>query len=132
MWILFGKMDTSYHALTTWTHTFMSPPTTHPIPVKELKRNPTALHNTRFKKQKRREMLNDERPSECDYCWNVEDASDRFSDRVFKSGETWSLPHYDEIRNLDWRADYNPRYVEVAFSNACNFKCSYCGPAFLN
>ena len=105
-------------------------PATHPIPVKELKRNPTALHNTRFKKQKRREMLNDERPAECDYCWNVEDASDRFSDRVFKSGETWSLPHYDEIRNLDWRADYNPRYVEVAFSNACNFKCSYCGPAF--
>ena len=75
-------------------------------------------------------MLNDERPAECDYCWNVEDSSDRFSDRVFKSGETWSLPHYDEIRNLDWRADYNPRYVEVAFSNACNFKCSYCGPAF--
>ena len=29
-------------------------PATHPIPVKELKRNPTALHNTRFKKQKRR------------------------------------------------------------------------------
>ena len=31
---------------------------------------------------------------------------------------------------LDWREDYNPKYVEVAFSNACNFKCSYCGPAF--
>ena len=24
----------------------------------------------------------------CDYCWGVEDNSDRFSDRTFKSGES--------------------------------------------
>jgi hypothetical protein len=30
-------------------------------------------------------MLEGQRPDECDYCWNVEDNSDRFSDRVFKS-----------------------------------------------
>jgi hypothetical protein len=105
-------------------------PKTHLISQTEIKRNPTALHNTRFKKLKRKEMLEGERPAECDYCWNVEDNSDRFSDRVFKSAESWSLPHYDAITKLDWRADYNPRYVEVAFSNACNFKCSYCSPAF--
>jgi hypothetical protein len=35
-----------------------------------------------------------------------------------------------EIVESDWREDYNPKYVEVAFSNACNFKCSYCGPAY--
>ena len=30
------------------------------------------------------------------------------------------------------REDFNPRYVEVRriFSNACNFKCSYCGPPY--
>jgi organic radical activating enzyme len=75
-------------------------------------------------------MLQGARPSECDYCWAVEDNSDRFSDRIFKSGENWSYPYMDEIVNSDWRDDYNPKYVEVAFSNACNFKCSYCGPAF--
>jgi len=105
-------------------------PKTHLISQSEIKRNPTALHNTRFKKLKRKEMLEGERPTECDYCWNVEDNSDRFSDRVFKSAESWSLPHHDAITKLDWRADYNPKYVEVAFSNACNFKCSYCSPAF--
>ena len=105
-------------------------PRTHKIDVKEIQRNPSALHNTRYKKQRRKEMLNGKRPSECDYCWNVEDNSDRFSDRVFKSQESWSLPHFDEIANSDWREDINPRYVEVAFSNACNFKCSYCAPAF--
>ena len=105
-------------------------PSTHKIPLEELKRNPSALHNTKFKKQKRKEMLTGQRPSECDYCWNVEDNSDAFSDRVYKSAEPWSLEHMQEITNSDWRADFNPRYVEVAFSNACNFKCSYCGPSY--
>ena len=105
-------------------------PATHKISEQEIVRNPSSLHNTRFKKLKRKEMLEGQRPTECDYCWNVEDSSDRFSDRVFKSGESWSYPFKDEIINSDWRADYNPKYVEVAFSNACNFKCSYCGPAF--
>ena len=105
-------------------------PKTHKINVNEIKRNPSALHNTNYKKKRRREMLQGGRPAECDYCWNVEDNSDRFSDRVFKSAEYWSAPHHDEIANSSWRDDYNPKYVEVAFNNACNFKCSYCGPAY--
>ena len=105
-------------------------PRTHKINTNEIKRNPSALHNTQYKKLRRREMLTGKRPEECDYCWNVEDNSDRFSDRTFKSQESWSKPHFDEIVNQDWREDFNPRYVEVAFSNACNFKCSYCAPAF--
>ena len=105
-------------------------PRTHKISEKEIKRNPSALHNTQYKKIRRREMLTGKRPAECDYCWGVEDNSDRFSDRVFKSNESWSKPHFDEIVNADWREDINPRYVEVAFSNACNFKCSYCGPPY--
>jgi len=105
-------------------------PKTHKINLKEIKRNPSALHNTRYKKTRRHEMLTGKRPKECDYCWNVEDTSDRFSDRIFKSAESWSLPHMDKIINSNWREDFNPKYVEVAFSNACNFKCSYCGPAY--
>lgn len=105
-------------------------PKTHKIPLAELERNPSALHNTRYKKRIRKEMLDGERPSECNYCWNVEDSSNRFSDRVFKSSENWSAPHLEEIRSLGWRENYNPTYVEVSFSNACNFKCSYCAPQF--
>ena len=105
-------------------------PTTHKISKEEIKRNPSALHNTRYKKLRRREMLMGERPTECDYCWNVEDNSKLFSDRVFKSAESWSFPFKEEIFKSDWREDYNPKYVEVAFSSTCNFKCSYCGPSF--
>lgn len=105
-------------------------PSPHKIPLEELKRNPTALHNTNYKKEKRREMLNGKKPEECNYCWKVEDSSNSFSDRIFKSSESWSKPYLKEIAGLDWRANYNPKYVEVSFSNTCNFKCSYCSPMF--
>lgn len=121
--------QTTLHLQNGHTHSCHHP-RTHKISEKEIKRNPSALHNTTYKKHKRKEMLQGKRPEECDYCWNVEDNSDRFSDRVFKSAESWSLPFFNEIKEADWRADYNPKYVEVSFSNACNFKCSYCGPAF--
>jgi len=74
-------------------------PNTHKVSEAEIARNPSALHNTLFKKQKRKEMLQGARPTECDYCWNVEDNSDLYSDRIFKSSEDWSWPLADQIIN---------------------------------
>ena len=105
-------------------------PEPHKIGLEEIKRNPTALHNSKIKKQARKEMLEDRRPTECQYCWNVEDNSSSFSDRVFKSSEPWSEPYFNEISKSDWRQDYNPKYAEISFSNTCNFKCAYCGPEY--
>ncbi len=105
-------------------------PEPHKVSLEEISRNPTALHNSKHKKQARKEMLENKRPSECNYCWNVEDNSDSFSDRTFKSSEPWSEPYFDEIKDSNWRDDFNPKYVEVNFSNTCNFKCAYCGPEY--
>ena len=105
-------------------------PDTHPIPISEVLKDPSALHNTQFKKLKRKEMLEGQRPSECGYCWNVEDSSNEFSDRTFKSSEPWSAPFHDEIVSSPWDKNIYPKYVEVAFANTCNLKCSYCGPSF--
>jgi organic radical activating enzyme len=105
-------------------------PSPHKVSLDEIKRNPTALHNSTIKKYARREMLEGERPDECEYCWNVEDNSTSNSDRIFKSAEPWSEPYFDEISKLNWRDNYNPKYVEVSFANTCNFKCAYCGPAY--
>ena len=105
-------------------------PAPHKIGLEEIERNPSALHNSTIKKWARKDMLEGKRPSECQYCWNVEDNSDSFSDRVFKSSEPWSEPHFEEISKLNWRDDYLPKYVEVSFSNVCNFKCAYCGPTY--
>ena len=111
-------------------------PRTHKIPLTELKDNPSALHNTNYKKRQRRTMLNGGRPEECDYCWNVEDNSDEFSDRIYKSNDDWSAKHWDKFQKeidgtnylIDWKENFNPSYVEVVFSSACNLKCSYCAP----
>ena len=105
-------------------------PSPHDVSLNELALNPSALHNSVFKKRQRKTMLDGGRPDECNYCWNVEDNSNSFSDRVFKSSEPWSIKHFDEIKDLHWRENFNPKYVEVSFSNQCNFKCSYCGPTF--
>jgi len=102
-------------------------PSPHHIPLEEIKDNPSALHNTKFKKLQRKTMLHGGRPKECDYCWNVEDSNEEsFSDRVLKSGEAWALPHFDNIKNLTGNEDIFPPYVEISFSNQCNMSCAYC------
>lgn len=104
-------------------------PVAHWIPLREVEKNPSALHNTKFKKFQRKLMLNGTRPQECDYCWKIEDANpDNFSDRVYKSADEWALPHFDEVAASDSTENINPTYVEVSFGNECHFKCAYCSP----
>ena len=104
-------------------------PSTHLVPLEELKTNPTALHNTNFKKQQRKMMLEGQRPPECDYCWRAEDSGNKYSDRIYKSADTsWAQPYIEECAKTPWDSDVDPSYVEVSFSNVCNFKCSYCSP----
>ena len=104
-------------------------PNTHLVPLDEIKDNPTALHNTNFKKSQRKLMLEGNRPSECQYCWNVEDSGDPFSDRIYKSAsKSWGKPFIQDIASKPWDDNVDPSYVEVSFGNVCNFKCSYCSP----
>jgi len=106
-------------------------PRTHQVPLQELKSNPSALHNTEYKKSQRKLMLNGERPKECQYCWNVEDLGDQhYSDRSSKSHEPWAIPHLQSTANMSGDENVNPTYLEVSFSHVCNFKCSYCSPAY--
>lgn len=102
----------------------------HKIPLDELAKDPGALHNTKEKKERRKEMLRGERPTECDYCWRIEDNTTEYSDRILKSANTWSQIDRDKIANSTGDENFYPRSVEVSFSNVCNFKCSYCGPPF--
>lgn len=117
------------HLATGQTHSCHHPGTHH-IPVEELTNNPSALHNTNHKKKLRKLMLEGQRPSECDYCWRVEDApGHHFSDRVHKSSDAiWGEPFLESSSKMPWDADVLPAYVEVSFSNVCNFGCAYCSP----
>jgi organic radical activating enzyme len=116
------------HLQTGHTHSCHHP-TTHLVPLTEVVINPAALHNTKYKKQQRKMMLNGQRPPECDYCWRVEDSGpDVLSDRVYKSSDSWARKHLKECSDTPWDWDVAPSYLEVSFSSVCNFKCSYCTP----
>lgn len=108
-------------------------PAAHAIPLDELAKDPSALHNTSFKKEQRKLMLEGKRPSECNYCWRVEDAKKEdtvYSDRIAKSADEWAAPHIKQLGALPWDTNVNPSYLEVDFDTTCNFKCAYCMPSY--
>ncbi len=116
----------SMHLTNGMTHSCYHPPL-HKINIEEIKINPSALHNTEQKKKERSMMLNGERPEGCSYCWRIEDVGGR-SDRIYRSGEYWAQnARKDIIESLD-TGNVDPRYLEVNFNQACNFKCMYCSP----
>lgn len=104
-------------------------PRPHHIPLTEIEKDPSALHNTQWKKQQRKTMLEGGRPQECYYCWNIEDLSgEHISDRMIHSSSDFSEPLIEKLAELPWDAPINPRYLEVSFGNGCNYRCGYCCP----
>lgn len=101
-------------------------PERHPIELDEVQAAPSALHNTNFKKQQRKQMLHGIQVAECSYCWNIENLEqDMRSDRYIKSADDWAY-RWPEVANRKWDDNFNPTYVEVMFDKVCNFSCMYC------
>lgn len=106
-------------------------PVQHKINIDDLDKSVTSLHNTPTKLLARQDMLNGKQTKECDYCWNIENiGQDHFSDRHYKSANEgmgqWQS--FDEVVSSGLGEAINPAYMEIAFENICNFKCSYCSP----
>ena len=118
----------SLHLPTGLNNSCYHPPL-HRIPIEDIGRNPSALHNTPHKKEQRKMMLAGVKPAECSYCWNME-AHDKLSDRHYRSGEPWAAKDYSIITKSTGDEDVIPSYVEVNFNNVCNLACSYCSPQF--
>ena len=105
-------------------------PPGHWIDPSELKANPSAIHNTVHKKKMRKQMQEGTRPAECEYCWKVEDMDkNHISDRVFKT-EIFTDEDIQKSVDMPWDDNVNLKTLEISFDRACNFKCSYCNPAF--
>lgn len=114
----------SIHIPTGQTHSCYHPKS-HSIPLSELALQSSAIHNTQYKIKQRHKMLNNIRPSECSYCWNIEDQGN-ISDRAYRSKDVFDDNLINEAKvNIE---NPSPRYVEVNFNQACNFKCVYCSP----
>lgn len=112
------------------THSCYHPPP-HKISVGDVRRNPSALHNTAFKKRERKEMLEGHQTSGCKYCWNIENlGEDYLSDRHIRSASIYTEDRFLTASLGEWDQDINPEYIEINFGNECNFKCGYCHPKY--
>jgi len=123
-----------WYNATIWLGSGMTTSCHHPLPHKidleDIKTNPSAIHNTRQKKEQRRQMQCGERPKGCEYCWKIEDIGrDAISDRVYKS-KIFPDQALDEAHRSDHNIDWNLKTLEIAFDRTCQFACTYCNPAF--
>ena len=123
-----------WYNATIWLGSGMTTSCHHPPPHKidpiAVQQNPKLLHNTAEKKEQRRQMQNGERPAGCEYCWKIEDIHrDNISDRVYKS-KIFTNEDLETAYKLDHTQDVNLKTLEIAFDRTCNFKCTYCNPAF--
>jgi len=119
--------NVSIHIPTGKTHSCYHP-RAHQVPLEEIRIDVSALHNTKYKKEQRKLMLEGTRPNECEFCWQIEDSGTQLSDRAYRSKDVWEDGLIDEAQLIGYLGNSNPRYVEVNFNQACNFKCSYCSP----
>lgn len=118
---------TTIYLQTGETHSCYHPPP-HKIPLDEIKSDPSALHNTKEKISQRAAMINGEKPSGCNYCWNIEAmGSEYISDRHERNASIFTEHRLGAIK-ANPLAPVNPQYIEISFGNECNFKCGYCHP----
>lgn len=77
----------------------------------------------------RKQMLAGEKPDMCTRCYELEDTADTWTLRK-SSLETFKdyLPLADETHEDGTIDDFKMRYMDIRFSNLCNFKCRTCGP----
>jgi len=123
-----------WYNATIWLGSGMTTSCHHPLPHKidldDIKRRPSALHNTQRKKMEREQMQKGERPSGCEYCWKIEDIGrDNISDRVYKT-KIYSEQDLNYAFRTPASEDVNLRTLEISFDRTCQFACSYCNPAF--
>lgn len=109
------------------THSCHHPPTHKIDPVKIID-EPFGLHNTPEKVSQRKLMLEGKKPEGCDYCWRIEDLNQEgiLSDRILKSSYIESWRFANEVIDSGLGEKFTPRYLEISFSNTCQFKCCYC------
>ncbi len=81
-------------------------------------------------KRFRLDMLNNEKISSCQDCYNIEkigvESFRQISDRDWKD----QFYRIDDMNSDGSLKHFEPIYLDLRFSNICNFKCRTCGPDY--
>lgn len=90
------------------------------------------LVNSPKMKQLRLDMIDSKKNTECQKCYQHEDAGiESFRQSVNKSYTAGYHDVYDNTNIEDGSLDkFNMRYYDIRFSNICNFKCRTCGQEY--
>jgi organic radical activating enzyme len=111
-----------FHEATIWLYSGKIA-SCHHTPLVPLGTTPITFFNPTEKRIQQSKMVAGQRPTECGYCWNLEDknvVSDRYKKSIsFKS----SLTAKDY---LDPTYNFKPKALEISFQRLCNLACSYC------
>lgn len=123
-----------WYNATVWLGNGMTSSCHHPPPHKidptEVVNNPSAIHNTHYKKLVRKQMQEGIQTKECEYCWKIENLDKEYvSDRYYKSS-IYSEADLDSAFSSHWSTDIPLQTLEISFDNNCNFACSYCNAGF--
>lgn len=87
------------------------------------------IWNNETMKNMRLQLLNNEKPNNCNHCWNLEDKWGLPSART-QVLHQWAK-YVDPLVDTDssgFVKDMKLRYFDIRFNNLCNFKCRTCDP----
>lgn len=88
-----------------------------------------AVFNGDYVQQRRREMFDGVRHSDCNTCWTQEDLG-LLSYRYSQAGKEPFTSTILPIREKQRVDNGVPKHVEIILNTNCDMKCSYCGPEF--
>jgi radical SAM protein with 4Fe4S-binding SPASM domain len=83
------------------------------------------IWNSEEYKKLRRMMLNNQRPEHCSDCYLVEDRG-----IVSKRQNDYRNLNHLVDANIDDSPDFNIKFLDIRWSNICNFKCKTCSGSF--
>lgn len=97
-----------------------------PFDPNEVSADPRALLNSQYTSERRKEMLEGKKHSDCNICWKAE-AQGQVSERFFESH--YRRKNFESAVNSSYTdKGFIPAILELSFSSLCNFKCVYCSP----
>ena len=115
-----------FHEATIWLYSSKIS-SCHHTPMIVTGETMLTFFNPLGKRQQQDSMLNGDKPSECNYCWKLEEQGVT-SDRELKS--LGFKKHLTTDNYVDRSFNFKPKALELAFQNTCNLACSYCSPSF--
>lgn len=105
----------------------------HPVSKIEDDKSILEIMNSDEYKKMRTAMLNDERYEPCSRCYDLEDLGTwtmRQSQNTVRGLDNIiAVEDTNEDGSID---EFKLKYMDIRFSNLCNFKCRSCGPACSN